>query len=50
MIIIRHKECISLPYDWFEEIVYNTDKACRMNNETSFQILLIPSIYHLKII
>ena len=36
-----------LPDDWFEEFVGNTYEVGGVNNETGFQVFLVPSVQEL---
>ena len=39
---------IFLPDDRFEEVIDNTDEVGGMDDETAFQVLLVPSIKDLQ--
>ena len=38
---------LSVPDDWFEEVIDNTDEVGGVDDETAFQVLLIPPIQDL---
>ena len=48
VLINQFLKCLSLPDDWFEEVVDNTDEVGGMDDETAFQVLLVPSIKDLQ--